>query len=110
VSHGVDEQMQTWDCAFKDLDASDDVVGQFWALKCARFLLGDQFRARTDCPGTVKAVRAMTSKWRGTSAILMEDRANGSAVIQMLSHEIPGLLPVKIPRAAGSTALLPSAL
>jgi len=47
-----------------------------------------------DCPGTVKAVRAMREKWPGTMAVLIEDKANGSAVIQMLSHEIPGILPV----------------
>jgi len=88
VPHRVDEQFQSWDCAFKDLDTSDYVVGQLWARKGAFFLLGDQFRGRTDCPGTVKAVRAMTGKWPATMAILIEDKANGSAVIQMLSHEL----------------------
>jgi predicted phage terminase large subunit-like protein len=111
VPHLVDEQIQSWDCTFKDLDTSDYVVGQLWARKGAHFLLGDQFRARTDCPGTVKAIRLMTAKWRGTLAILIEDKANGSAVIQMLSHEIPGLLPVnpqggKIARAAAVSPLV----
>ena len=90
----VEEQIQSWDCAFKDLDTSDYVVGQLWGRLGPRFLLGDQFRGRTDCPGTVKAVRAMTDKWPATMAVLIEDKANGSAVIQMLSHEIPGLIPV----------------
>src|SRR4249920_10158 len=58
-----------------------------------------------DCPATVKAVRQLSAKWRGTVAKLIEDKANGSAVIQMLVHEIPGILPVnpeggKIARAA----------
>ena len=111
VPHSVDEQMQSWDCAFKDLDTSDYVVGQLWARSGSRFFLADQFRGRTDCPGTVKAVRAMTNKWRGTMAILIEDKANGSAVIQMLSHEIPGLLPVnpqggKVARAQGVSPLI----
>src|SRR5262249_14809455 len=26
----VDEQIQSWDCAFKDLETSDYVVGQAW--------------------------------------------------------------------------------
>lgn len=107
----VDEQMQSWDCAFKDLDTADYVVGQLWARHRARFYLGDQFRARTDCPGTVKAVRAMTAKWPGTIAILIEDKANGSAVIQMLAHDIPGLLPVnpqggKVARAQAISPLI----
>jgi phage terminase large subunit-like protein len=29
--HRVDEQIQSWDCSFKDLDTSDFVVGQVWA-------------------------------------------------------------------------------
>ncbi len=29
--HHVDESIQSWDCAFKDLDTSDYVVGQVWA-------------------------------------------------------------------------------
>jgi phage terminase large subunit-like protein len=91
VPHHVDEHFQSWDCTFKERDTSDYVVGQLWARRGALFLLGDKFRERTDCPGTVKTVRAMTEKWLATMAVPIEDKANGSAVIQMLSHEIPGL-------------------
>ena len=107
----VEETIQSWDCSFKDLDTSDYVVGQVWGRIGARFLLGDQIRERLDCPGTVKAVRGMREKWQGTMAILIEDKANGSAVIQMLSHEIPGILPVnpgggKIARAQAISPLV----
>jgi predicted phage terminase large subunit-like protein len=107
----VDEQIQSWDCSFKDLLTSDYVVGQVWARKGANFLLGDQVRRRMDCPATVKAVRELTQKWPGTIAKLIEDKANGSAVIQMLAHEIPGMLPVnpqggKIARAAAVSPLV----
>jgi predicted phage terminase large subunit-like protein len=111
VPPGAVEQIQSWDCSFKDLDTSDYVVGQVWARKGAYFLLGDQVRGRMDCPGTVKAVRELTAKWPATAAILIEDKANGSAVIQMLQHEIPGLLPVnpsggKIARAQAISPLI----
>ena len=107
----VDEQIQSWDCSFKDLDTSDYVVGQVWARRGAFFLLGDQVRGRMDCPGTVRAVRELTHKWPRTVAKLIEDKANGSAVIQMLAHEIPGLLPVnpsggKIARAQAISPLV----
>jgi predicted phage terminase large subunit-like protein len=64
-----------------------------------------------DCPATVKAVRELTGKWPARFAKLIEDKANGSAVIQMLAHEIPGLLPVnpsggKIARAQGISPLV----
>jgi predicted phage terminase large subunit-like protein len=90
----VDEQIQSWDCAFKDLASSDYVVGQVWARRAAdRFLL-DQTRARMDCPATVKAVRELSAKWPQTHAKLIEDKANGPAVIQMLRHELSGVIPV----------------
>jgi predicted phage terminase large subunit-like protein len=90
----VDEQIQSWDCAFKDLSSSDYVVGQVWArLNADRFLL-DQTRARIDCPATVKAVRNLSAKWPQTHAKLIEDKANGPAVIQMLRHELSGIIPV----------------
>jgi predicted phage terminase large subunit-like protein len=109
--HRVDEQIQSWDCAFKDLQTSDYVVGQAWARLGAAYLLADQIRARMDCPTTVKAVRALSEKWPGSLAKLIEDKANGSAVIQMLGREIPGLLPVnpeggKIARAAAVSPLI----
>lgn len=107
----VDEQIQSWDCAFKDLETSDYVVGQVWGRIRSIYLLGDQIRARMDCPSTVKAVRELSQRWPGTIAKLIEDKANGSAVIQMLSHEIPGILPVnpsggKIARAAAVSPLI----
>lgn len=92
--HRVDEQIQSWDCSFKDLQTSDYVVGQVWARFGAIFLLGDQVRARMDCPATLQAIRGLSEKWPATIAKLIEDKANGSAVIQMLNYEIPGLLPV----------------
>lgn len=107
----VDEQIQSWDCSFKDLETSDYVVGQVWGRVGARYLLGHQVRARMDCPATVKAVREVSNAWPRTLAKLIEDKANGSAVIQMLSREIPGILPVnpsggKIARAAAVSPLI----
>lgn len=59
----------------------------------------------------MKAVRELSLKWPGSIAKLIEDKANGSAVIQMLAHEIPGILPVnpeggKVARAAAVSPLV----
>jgi predicted phage terminase large subunit-like protein len=107
----VEERAQSWDCSFKDLETSDFVVGQTWGRSGPRFLLLDQLRERLDCPGTVKAVRDEAAKWQPCSAKLIEDKANGSAVIQMLQHEISGILPVnpeggKVARAAAVSPLI----
>lgn len=111
VPYGRVEQVQSWDCSFKDLSTSDYAVGQVWGRYGSMFLLGDQVRGRMDCPTTVKAIRELSAKWPGCVAILIEDKANGPAVIQMLSCEIPGIIPVnpsggKIARAQAISPLV----
>src|SRR5215471_9219321 len=91
MPYRVDEQIQSWDCAFKDLETSDYVVGQAWGRLGPSYLLGDQIRGRMDLPATLDAVRELTRRFPGTRAKLIEDKANGSAVIQMLYREIPGI-------------------
>ena len=89
-----DTIMQSWDMAFKDKATSDYVVGQVWGAQGAdRFLL-DQRRARMDMPATQEAVRALSARWPKAAAKLVEDKANGPAVIQELKHAIGGLLEV----------------
>lgn len=89
-----DTMIQSWDMSFKDLANSDYVVGQVWgALKADRFLL-DQRRARMDMPATKEAVKTLTLQWPKAAAKLVEDKANGPAVIQELQHDISGLIEV----------------
>jgi phage terminase large subunit-like protein len=53
----LDEMVQSRDCASKDLETSDFVVGQIWGRVGPKFLLLDQVRGRMDFPATVKSVR-----------------------------------------------------
>jgi predicted phage terminase large subunit-like protein len=104
---------QSWDMAFKGNNGSDYVVGQAWGAKGAdRFLL-DQVRARLDMPGTKEAVRSFSMKWPRATVKLIEDKANGPAVIQELAHEIEGLIAVtpeggKIARAHAVSPMVES--
>lgn len=100
-----DEFLQSWDCAFKDNEDSDYVVGQLWGKKGADKYLIDQVRGKMDLPATIRAVRSFSAKHPYAVRKLIEDKANGPAVIQMLKKEVPGLIPVnpeggKIVRAA----------
>jgi predicted phage terminase large subunit-like protein len=89
-----DTMVQSWDLAFKDLETSDYVVGQVWgSRKADRFLL-HQTRARLDLPGTKAAIKEMAARYARTGAILVEDKANGPAVIQELRHDLAGLIEV----------------
>ena len=106
------DYLQSWDCTFKDSDSSDYVVGQVWARSesapARRYLL-DQVRGRMTFTETLNAIRGLSAKWPQTERKLVEDKANGSAVIDMLANEIPGIIPVepkggKVVRANASTA------
>ena len=86
--------IQSWDLAFKDKATSDYVVGQVWGAKGANRFLLDQCRERMNMPQTKEAIRIMSEKWPKGGAKLVEDKANGPAVIQELQHEIAGLIEV----------------
>jgi len=83
------------DCTFKDTDGTDYVVIQIWGRKGGDFYLLDQKRDRMDIINTMQNIRTLSAKWHRASAKLIEDKANGSAVISMLKREIPGLIPVE---------------
>lgn len=89
-----DEMIQSWDCTFKDSDGSDFVVGQVWGRVAASYYLLDQRRERLDLPGTMDAIMQMTALWPQSLLKLVEDKANGPAVIQLLKTKVPGLLAV----------------
>lgn len=107
---GLFDFIQSWDCTFKDKDASDYVVGQVWARKGADRYLVDQVRGRMTFTETLNAMRDLSAKWPQTSRKLVEDKANGTAVIDVLKREIPGIVPVepfggKVARAHATTAV-----
>ena len=108
-----DMRLQTWDMAFKDTKNADFVVGQVQAAHGADRYLLDQVRDRLDFPGTLLAVRRLSAHWPEAHLKLVEDKANGPAVVQSLRHEIAGFVEVnpeggKVSRAAGASPQLES--
>lgn len=89
-----DEVVQSWDLAFKDTENSDYVVGQVWGRLEGMYYLLDQVRGRMAFPETLQAIRSLSYKWPQASAKLVEDKANGPAVISTLKREIPGIIPI----------------
>lgn len=90
-----DEVLQSWDMSFKDTKASAFVAGQVWGRKAADKFLLDQVRAKLDFTRTLEAVRDLSTKWPKAAAKLVEDKANGPAVISALRSEIAGLIAVE---------------
>jgi predicted phage terminase large subunit-like protein len=88
-----DQVIQSWDCTFKDTSKSDYVVGTVWGRIGADKYLLDLKRDRLNLVATINAIKVMSSKWK-SDFILVEDKANGSAVIEMLKHSISGIIAV----------------
>lgn len=92
---GANDKCWSWDCAFKDLDDSDYVVGQLWMRKGADFYLLHQTRDHMSFTATKTSVRACANKFPSVGYKLVEDKANGTAVIDDLKHSVGGLVPVE---------------
>lgn len=90
-----DQKLTSWDMSFKDSDGTDNVVGEAWGKLGADKYLIDEVRDRMDFPTTVKAVKAFCSKHPDIHLHLVEDKANGPAVIATLKHKISGMVPVE---------------
>lgn len=91
-----DETCQSWDMAFKNTKASDYVVCQVWARWGLDAYLLWQLRARLSFTATVDAMRRTAREWPQVRLKLVEDKANGTAVIDQLQNEITGLVPVEV--------------
>lgn len=91
----ADEVLQSWDCTFKDLKDSDWVVGTIWARIGAHKFLLAEYRGRWDLPATIAAIYRATADWERATLKLIEDKANGPAVMQTLRGQVTGLVPVE---------------
>lgn len=91
---GADEVVQSWDFTFKDTKGSDYVVGQVWARYGLNAYLLHQERGRMSFTATLEAVRRTTRDWPQARLKLVEEKANGAAIIDMLKAEVTGLVPV----------------
>lgn len=110
---GFDEVLASWDLTFKDTEGTDMVVGQVWARRGADAYLLDQVRDRMDFVRTCAAVRQLSARWPQALVKIVEDKANGPAVIAMLGRTVPGIVPEepqgsKVARAAAVSPLVES--
>jgi predicted phage terminase large subunit-like protein len=87
-------EIMSIDATFKDEDDSDFVAIQVWGKVGADMYLIDNLKARMNFPTTLQAIRNMSKKHPNAAMKLVEDKANGPAIISMLRHEIGGMIPV----------------
>lgn len=90
--------IMSWDMAFKDEKDSDFVVGQAWGTSGADRYLIDLIRGRWDYATTESMVKSFAhtirSRYSNATAVLVEDKANGTAVINRLRSSVGGLIAI----------------
>jgi predicted phage terminase large subunit-like protein len=103
--------VQSWDCTFSGGQENDFVAGQVWG-RCGGkyFMLPYRTYDRLDFGPTMAAIKACHAKFPQANAVLIEDKANGPAIISELQKEIAGVIAVnpeggKLARAQATAPL-----
>lgn len=91
----LDTMMLSVDATFKDHEKNDYVAIQVWGKRDNRCYLIESVNQHLDFPETLKKIQILKMRYPKVGAVLIEDKANGSAIIQMLRKEIMGVIPVE---------------
>lgn len=90
---GAGQVIISVDCAFKDTDGSDYVVLMVLARRGPKVWVLDMVRARMEFEETCTALAQLAKKWPDATLKLVEDKANGPAVISVLRKTVGGIVP-----------------
>jgi predicted phage terminase large subunit-like protein len=83
----IAQREQSWDLSFKDAQTSDFIAGQYWGARNGHFFMFDEpvFELASFLQ-TLARIRAKREEWP-CFACLVEDKANGPAIINVLKSE-----------------------
>lgn len=90
---GANQVIISVDCAFKDTDGSDYVVMLVIARRGKDVWLLDMVRERMEFERTCDELEALSAKWPQATLKIVEDKANGPAVISTLRKRVGGIVP-----------------
>lgn len=99
------------DSSLKEGADKDPTVIQAWAMESAvRHMLLDQTKARMGFTDQVLAVEAMIRRHTRCKQVLIEDKANGTAIVDTLKRKYPGVVALdpqggKVARAEATSPL-----
>jgi predicted phage terminase large subunit-like protein len=88
------EIAQSWDMAFKDGKENDYVVGLVAGRTGSDIYLIDRVKGQWAFSESCRQVEALTRRYPDTRTVLIEDAANGPAIIDALTHRIAGIIAV----------------
>lgn len=105
----LDAKIISVDCAFKDASKNDFVAIQVWGAVDASMYLVQRIKQKLSFTATVQTILQVVAQHPDVVAVLVEDKANGPAVIDTLRERVSGLVPVdprggKISRAMACQA------
>lgn len=92
---GFDDLIISWDMTFKKTEGTDKVAGHVWGRIGADAYLLDRVNRRMDFVETLAAFQALAARWPQALLKLVEDKANGPAVISMLGRKVAGIVPIE---------------
>ncbi len=84
--------IQSWDLPFKNSESSAKCAGIVMARKGAEIFFVDVVNDKMDFPTSATAIRSLTAKHPRARAKVVEDKANGPAIISYLQKDIPGMI------------------
>lgn len=82
------------DATFKDKEDNDFVSIQVWGKRNSDFYLIDRVKEHFGFTETLNVIRQLRNKYNKCSAVLIEDKANGSAIVEVLQREFSGIIPI----------------
>lgn len=82
------------DATFKDGKDNDYVAIQVWGKTGANMYLVDAVKRHLNMPDTVREILRLRAMYPKCLSTLIEDKANGSAIVQVLRHDIAGIIPI----------------
>lgn len=80
------------DAAFKGKESNDYVAIQVWSKIGTDYYLRYSLNKHLDFPGTLQAILTVKKLYPEARYVLIEDKANGSAIIQTLQSQILGVI------------------
>ena len=83
---------QFWDLPFKGTKTSDYAVGTLWGINGPNFYLKDLVRGRWNFPQTIYQITNFSALHQN-STVVIEDKANGPAVIDTLRQSLSCIIP-----------------
>ena len=84
--------IQSWDMAFTKSEGSAKVAGFVLGRRGADIFIKDLVNDKMDFTESVAAVRTLSGKWKSARAKVVENKANGPAIVNTLKKEIPGMV------------------